>query len=128
MAPKSVEIDGYVFVASGVTTKRKNNSICYYKEKNVIKVGLIEFFIEVEKEIFVAYIRPMAVKPINEKLKGSKLLQNFQTLPLYYVLEQNETSSEPVVTEAKNIFKKGFSIEDADCTYIIPIIHVYEHN
>jgi hypothetical protein len=95
MGPKSLEIDGYLFIASGVTTKRKNNSICYYKEENIIKVGLIEFFIEVET--FVAQVRLLAVKCINEKLKGSDLLQNDQTLPLYYVLEQSGATSESVI-------------------------------
>uniref|UniRef100_A0AC34FVG3 Uncharacterized protein n=1 Tax=Panagrolaimus sp. ES5 TaxID=591445 RepID=A0AC34FVG3_9BILA len=125
---KLYENSGYIYHPTSSKRKKNNDSVCYFKDANgSFKIGKIHYFFKNKDNLIFAHIQPLTIKPMYKKFSEEDLLGNSNSFLFYGMVDQSK-SHQTVTVNANNIVKKAFFIVSSKKTYVVPILHVFEHN
>uniref|UniRef100_A0A914QFS9 Uncharacterized protein n=1 Tax=Panagrolaimus davidi TaxID=227884 RepID=A0A914QFS9_9BILA len=125
---KMYENCGYTYYPASSKRKKNNDSLCYFKDENQrFKLGTIRYFFKTNNSKIYAQIEPLTMKPMYKQFDAEENLGKSNSFLFYGMVDTAETHQFMTI-EANNIVKKAFLIESLNNTYVVPILHVFEHN
>uniref|UniRef100_A0A914Q6K5 Uncharacterized protein n=1 Tax=Panagrolaimus davidi TaxID=227884 RepID=A0A914Q6K5_9BILA len=125
---KMYENSGYTYYPTSSKRKKNNDSLCYFKDENQrFKIGTIRYFFKTNNGKIYAQIQPLTMKPMYKQFDAVENLGKSNSFLFYGMVDTAETHQFMTI-EANNIVKKAFLIESFNNTYVVPILHVFEHN
>uniref|UniRef100_A0AC34Q446 Uncharacterized protein n=1 Tax=Panagrolaimus sp. JU765 TaxID=591449 RepID=A0AC34Q446_9BILA len=122
---RKAKIQGYEFEIDN--EKKSRNSIAYYDNGLTVRPAVIQHIYMDKFENLWIQLKPLRIKLPFEIVPEltTELLRNKHFLTGYGQLIGEDR---PIIVKSESIRRKGFIISSPTKNYVVPLLHVYEHN